>query len=77
MEKLAKTIGVFIATVIGTLEDMGVLERVFTAYWRIFAKITQPQVVAAAKSNGDDDAFIKAAEKDGWGRDTAHSGVQP
>jgi|GEM_PF-2979594 len=77
MEKLAKAAAVFIATVIGTLEEMGVLDRVMNSFWRGYLKITQPQVVEAAKSNGDDDAFIKAAEKDGWGRDATHSGVQP
>jgi hypothetical protein len=69
MEKLATTTAVFIATVIGTLEKMGVLDRVMESFWRAQRKIMQPEMVQAAKPNEDDDAFIKDAEADGWGRD--------
>lgn len=69
MEKIATSTAVFIATVIGTLEKMGVLDRVMMSFWRCYITLTSPQLVQAAKSNKDDDDFIEAAEKDGWGRD--------
>lgn len=66
MEKLANSTAVFIATVIGTLEEMGVLDRVMLAFWRVYVKVTQPQITVAAKSNKDDNDFISQAKTDGW-----------
>lgn len=69
MEKLATSTAVFIATVLGTLEKMGVLDRVMESLWRAYRKIMQPEIVPVAPSNEDDNDFIEAAEADGWGRD--------
>ena len=69
MEKLAKTFAIFIATVIGTLEEMGVLDRVVNSFWRSYLKNTQPQQLEAAKENEEDEKFVEAAKADGWTAD--------
>ena len=69
MEKLAKTFAIFIATVIGTLEEMGVLDRAVNSFWRSYLKNTQPQQLEAAKENEEDEKFVEAAKTDGWTAD--------
>ena len=73
MEKLAKTFAIFIATVTGELEKLGVLDLVVNSFWRSYLKNTQPQQLEAAKENEEDAKFVDAAKADGWTADDVRS----
>lgn len=67
MEFFAKAAAVFWGELLALLIERGALEKLIDIAIRSWIRNMQPQLIEAAKSNGDDDAFIDIAKKEGWG----------